>query len=189
MIPPAGRPEHGIRARRLDDVNENLVEVEDRQMGISRLETTASLPFPHGGIRRAMIEIFILISLSKNISARAKSQGRSGVPFVFLLLGLWFGGEIGGGIAGGLVSLMMDPTSEPDFLLCYLGAIACAVIGAVIAFKIVGPLETGRSESRLEIRDRDLPVLKERWNDRRAEPDDGRGSHPDGEEKYKPGSR
>jgi hypothetical protein len=136
-----------------------------------------------------MIEIFVLISLSKNISARAKSQGRSGWPFVLLLLGLWFGGEIGGGFAGGILSLMISPNVEPNFLLCYLGAIGCAIIGAVIAFQVVGPLEPTRAISRLEVHDKDLPVLKERWNDRNAGPDNRGGPRPGGEEKYRPESR
>ena len=136
-----------------------------------------------------MIEIFALIAMGKNISARAKSQGRSGVPFVLLLIALWFGGEIGGAIGGVVLSEVLDPGKEPNMLYCWLGAMVCAIIGAVIAFKIVGPLETGRSDSRLEVRDRDLPILKERWNDRSDERDDRRGSRNEDDEKYKPGSR
>ena len=136
-----------------------------------------------------MIEIFVLITLSKNISARAKSQGRSGVPFVFLLLALWFGGEIGGAVAGVVVSLILEPNSEPEFILPWLLGIACAIIGAFIAFKIVGPLEPEHSEDRLDIRDRDVPILKERWNDRKAAQDDRREPRRDGDENYRPGAR
>ena len=136
-----------------------------------------------------MIEIFALIAMSKNISARAKSQGRSGAPFVLLLIALWFGGEIGGAIGGVVLSTIIDPGSEPNMLFCWLGAMACAIIGAAIAFQIVGPLETGYSDSRLKVRDRDLPILKERWNDRSDDRDDRHGSRHEDDEKYKPGSR
>ena len=111
------------------------------------------------------------------------------MPFVLLLLALGFGGEIGGAVAGVVVSLILDPTTEPSLLLPWLLGMLCAIIGAFIAFKIVGPLETKQFEGRLVVRDRDIPILKERWNDRNTMQDDRREPRHDGDEKYKPGSR
>jgi|SRR5579883_673054 len=84
-----------------------------------------------------MLEIIILFALGKNIAAKAREKGRSGGWFVFLLLGLWFGGEIFGAIAAGLVGMIAMGEQEPPLAMCYLGALAGAAIGAVIAFAIV----------------------------------------------------
>jgi hypothetical protein len=84
-----------------------------------------------------MLEILILFRLGRNIADRAKRKGLSSTAFVFLLLGFWFAGEIGGSILGAIVLLILNPHEEPNFLLIWLGSIVCAILGAVLAFKIV----------------------------------------------------
>lgn len=84
-----------------------------------------------------MLEIFALISLGKNIAAKARVKGRRGGPFVLLLVVLWFGGEIFGAIVAGVVSMVALGDDEPNILILYLGAIPGAIIGAVVAFQIV----------------------------------------------------
>ncbi len=84
-----------------------------------------------------MIEILILFQLGPMIAARARRQGRSGFQYVLLLLGLWFGGEIGGAVLGMVVSLLLDPMNEPNLLLIYVGSLAGASGGAVMAFRMV----------------------------------------------------
>lgn len=84
-----------------------------------------------------MIEIFALISLGKNIAAKAREKGRSGGPFVLLLVVLWFVGEIFGAIVAGVVAMIALGDDEPNMLILYLGAIPGAIIGAVVAFQIV----------------------------------------------------
>jgi hypothetical protein len=64
-------------------------------------------------------------------------KGLSSTAFVFLLLGLWFGGEISGGIAGAVVSFLLNPHVSPSPLLMYAGGIAGALLGSTLAFKIV----------------------------------------------------
>ncbi len=88
-----------------------------------------------------MLEILILIGLSKSIAAKANAKGRSGTPFVLMLVGLWIGGEICGAILGVIISVSSNPkATEPNMVLIYGGALAGAIIGAVISFVIVNSL-------------------------------------------------
>jgi hypothetical protein len=84
-----------------------------------------------------MLEILILFRLGSSIADRAKRKGLSSTAFVLMLLGFWFSGEIGGGIIGAIVSMILNPHQEPHIGLIYLGALVCAILGAVLAFKIV----------------------------------------------------
>ena len=92
-----------------------------------------------------MLEILALIAMGKSIAAKARAKGRSGTPYVFLLLALWFGGEIFGAIVAAILT-EPDANGEPNMLVMYLGALVCAAIGAVIAFVIVGALQPIREE-------------------------------------------
>jgi hypothetical protein len=91
-----------------------------------------------------MLEILILIRLGQGISNRARDKGRSGGLFVVLLLLLWFGGEICGGIAGAVIGMVAMGQDEPALVVCYLGALVGAAIGAVVAFAIVNNLSPVR---------------------------------------------
>jgi membrane associated rhomboid family serine protease len=104
-----------------------------------------------------MIEILILISLSKNIAAKAREKGRSGGAFVVLLLALWIGGELFGAILGCVVSLVALDDDEPNMLMCYAGALGGAIVGAVVAFLIVKAIAPtySRDEDDYERYDRD----------------------------------
>ncbi|MBP3953962.1 hypothetical protein J8F10_01420 [Gemmata sp. G18] len=93
-----------------------------------------------------MIEILILIRLSKSIAAKAREKGRGGAPFVFLLLALWLGGEVFGTVIGMIISLAVLGDEEPNLLVMYPPAILGAIVGAVVAFQIVkaiAPAHTG----------------------------------------------
>jgi hypothetical protein len=87
-----------------------------------------------------MLEIILVFALSKKIAAMANDKGRSGVGYVFLFIGLWFGGEIAGAIAGVILSLAANPNAEPSFAIVYVLALVGAAVGAIIAFVIVGNL-------------------------------------------------
>jgi hypothetical protein len=91
-----------------------------------------------------MLEIILLYVMGKKIAAIAAGKGRGGTGYVFLLLGLWFGGEIGGGIFGFMVALAADPGREPNLGVVYLCAIMGAAVGAVTAFVIVNSLSPVR---------------------------------------------
>ena len=88
-----------------------------------------------------MLEIMILFAMGKSIAAKARAKGRRGTPYVLLLLGLWFGGEIFGALVV-IVATAVTSGGEPDMFLAYLGALGFAVLGAVIAFTIVGALQS-----------------------------------------------
>lgn len=92
-----------------------------------------------------MLEIILLWVMGKKVVGIARSKGRSGTPYVFLLLGLWFGGEIGGAVFGAVISLISNPHQEPSFGIMYGLALLGAAIGAILTFVIVNslpPIET-----------------------------------------------
>ncbi len=97
-----------------------------------------------------MLEILLLIHLSKKIAAKAREKGRSGGWFVLLLLFLWFGGEIAGAIAA---AVALEVAGEDNFFIVYLAALAGAVCGGVFAFLIVGALTPVRSEDDYDYAD------------------------------------
>ncbi len=84
-----------------------------------------------------MLEIILLFVLGKKIAALAGEKGRSGWPFVLVLIALWVGGEIAGGVAGAVVSVYALGDDEPNMLLMIVGALVGAATGAVVAFLIV----------------------------------------------------
>src|SRR5262245_15871710 len=136
-----------------------------------------------------MLEILILIKLGTNIAAKAREKGRNSVGYVFLLLALWFGGEIFGAIVAAVISVAVLGDAEPNLLLVIAGGLGCAAIGAVIAFQIVKALPSLRSDDYEEYeeyddryeypddrnqdaeRDRDQDQDQERGRDRRRDRD------------------
>jgi hypothetical protein len=95
-----------------------------------------------------MLEILILIALGKNIAAKARAKGRSGPPFVILLVVLWIGCELAGAVVAGIVSMVVFGGGEPELLVLYMGALPGAIIGALIAFGIVSALGPARPRDR-----------------------------------------
>ena len=87
-----------------------------------------------------MLEIFFLVFLGKKIAAKARDKGWSGAGAVVLLVGLWFGGEVVGLIAAVVAEEVLHPDDEPNIFLLLLGCYACAALGAVVAFTVVGLL-------------------------------------------------
>ena len=77
-----------------------------------------------------MIEILVLIALTKRIGNIVKAKGHKPGGYKAMLVGFWFGGEILGLIIGFAV--------VGEGLAIYLFAIIGAVIGAFVAFGIIG---------------------------------------------------
>ena len=113
-----------------------------------------------------MLEIIILINLSKKIAAKAREKGRTEWPFVVLLIFLWVGGEISGGIAGAIVSTVALGDDEPNLLLMLLGALAGVITGAVLAFQIVKALAPARTYDDYEDEDEEDYDRPKRDHDR-----------------------
>ena len=110
-----------------------------------------------------MLEILILISLSRNVAAKARAKGRSPAPFVIILLVLWIGGEVFAAIVAAVISTIVLGDAEPNLLLVYPAAILGAVVGAVVAFQIVKAIAPARTYGDYEDDD---------YDDRRERDDD-----------------
>jgi hypothetical protein len=76
-----------------------------------------------------MLEFFIIRALGGKIADIARGKGRSAVPYVLLLVLLWFGGEISGALIG------FGVLDEP--LAGVVMALGGAASGAGIAFAVV----------------------------------------------------
>lgn len=83
-----------------------------------------------------MIEILVLIALSKKIGGMAKEKGYKSIIFALMTVALWLGFEVGGALGGGLVSTIFD---LPQCLV-YLFALACAACGGGLAYLIADAL-------------------------------------------------
>jgi membrane protein DedA with SNARE-associated domain len=83
-----------------------------------------------------MLEIIILFRLATRVGAIVREKGHSAFWFQFLLVVLWFGGELGGAVVGTLIGMILENGSEAPFLFVYLFALLGAVLGAVITFQI-----------------------------------------------------
>jgi hypothetical protein len=88
-----------------------------------------------------MLEILVLINLSKRIMAIAKSKGRSSAGWVVLLIVLWFGGELTGAVVAAIVAYPREPLLE-----VYLFGLGGAAVGAVATFAIVKNLPSLRQQ-------------------------------------------
>lgn len=84
---------------------------------------------------RTMIELFILVRLSRRISHLARSGGRSATTWVLILLGAWFAGEFVGFGCGAAIGGLLGGEGLLPFLLGYGGALMTAVAcqGSVFA--------------------------------------------------------
>jgi len=82
-----------------------------------------------------MLEIMILIAMSRSIGDIVQAKGRARIGYQLLLWLFWFGGELCGAIAGGVLSAA-GGGDEPNLILVYGCGLAGAVVGAVLAFAI-----------------------------------------------------
>lgn len=82
-----------------------------------------------------MLEILALIWLGKRIGAIVRDKGRKAGGYQFLLVVMWFGGEIVGAIIGAILT-------GGDGLAPYIFALFGAAAGAGITFWIVNSLST-----------------------------------------------
>ena len=101
-----------------------------------------------------MLEIIILINLTKNIGKIVEAKGRKKGGYQLMVVGLWIGGEIFGAIVGGILAAIVFEESEGgEQLLVYAFALGGAILGAVTAFLIaknVAPLDDDEAALRLQ---------------------------------------
>lgn len=79
-----------------------------------------------------MLEIIMLIRLTRVIGKMLEEKGRKAGWFKFLTVVLWFGGEIVGGIMGGIIAALNGWNN----LIAYLFALIGAAVGAGTAYMI-----------------------------------------------------
>jgi hypothetical protein len=119
----------------------------------------------------SMLEILLIVVLSKGISRIVKSKGYKSGWFVVMFIVFWFAGEIGGAIIGmiiGIISTGGRATTttgpgEPHMLIAYVCALIGAAAGAATAFLIVKLMPAQRSrleEEELEEIDEFTPAPK-----------------------------
>jgi hypothetical protein len=94
-----------------------------------------------------MLEILLLIALTKRIGAILKEKGRKGGWYQLLLVILWFGGEF----AGLLFGLLLTNGGRSGGLLVYIVGLAGAAAGAGLAFMIANNAQSDTSALQRQI--------------------------------------
>jgi hypothetical protein len=106
-----------------------------------------------------MLEIILVVMISKKIAAMQKEKGRSAAGYIVLFVLLWFGGEIFGAVVGTLVTMAQNPAALNDGFnfVAYLFALVGAAIGGTVGYLIAAampPLDDPRKKA-LEVFDDD----------------------------------
>lgn len=83
-----------------------------------------------------MLELFLLIRLSKTMGSMAEDRGVSKALHIILLIVFWFIGEISGGFIGAIVGAIAFEMDDP-LIPAIIGAICGAACGALLAFGLV----------------------------------------------------
>lgn len=92
-----------------------------------------------------MLELLILFVLGRNLGVNARAKGRTAIGYQFLLVFLWFAGEVAGGIAGLLLLLLFyGEEAREVWFLAYPLMIAGAALGAWGVFFLVKSLPDQR---------------------------------------------
>ena len=102
-----------------------------------------------------MIEIFVVIALTKRIANRAREKGQSAGMFGFLLVACWIVGEFTGAFAGAIASAAGG--GEPQMIVVYAGALMGAAAGAMLANGLLGLAKDNFSSSRLPSQTFEVP--------------------------------
>ena len=95
-----------------------------------------------------MLEIVVIVMLSRRIGAIAKKKGHKPRPNIIFFIVMWVVGEIIGGMIGAFLAKGHIWTS-------YVMALIGAAVGAVIAFRVVNGLDD-RSDPNLITIDGDV---------------------------------
>jgi Na+-transporting methylmalonyl-CoA/oxaloacetate decarboxylase beta subunit len=80
-----------------------------------------------------MLEIIILIFLTRHVGGIVRSKGRTAGWFQVLTVVLWIGGELTGAVIGAIVGALTDSGRLLAYLFALLGAAAGAGISILIA--------------------------------------------------------
>jgi len=82
-----------------------------------------------------MLEIILLIWLCRKMGALMATKGRRAIGYQFMVVGMWFGGEIIGGITGAALGAggARGELNAAVYLFAIIGAIAGVSVAFVIA--------------------------------------------------------
>ena len=126
-----------------------------------------------------MLEIFILFKLGMAISRKAMSKGWPGVPFVILMIALYFASGIAGCFLAIEVASQVDPNGEDGFFEGIIGFYTGAALGIIGCFLLVSVLpDRGEPEDdydrprRLRSHDENDDDLPRARRERRDDDDD-----------------
>jgi hypothetical protein len=93
-----------------------------------------------------MLDIIVLLVLTKSIGRIAANKGHSKTHYQILLVALWFGGELLGFILGMVFGSHFSDDEDAGLLIGAACGIGCAILGAVTAFLIAKNLEPATAE-------------------------------------------
>ncbi len=81
-----------------------------------------------------MLEIILIIFLSRKVGNIAKKRGHKARPNIIFFVVLWFAGELIGALLGSILS-------KGNIIATYFMALIGAAVGAYIAYNIIQNLE------------------------------------------------
>jgi hypothetical protein len=131
-----------------------------------------------------MLEILLIIAISKKMAAMLKEKGRSATGYVILFVVLWFGGEFFGAIAGTALLALQNPANLEQGFSCvtYIFALIGAAIGGGIGYAIAAaatpvddPIRRAYRDTQVDDEDEDDDRPRPR---RRRDRDDGTFEEP-----------
>jgi hypothetical protein len=96
-----------------------------------------------------MLEIALIIVISKKIAVQLRKKGRSPAGYIALFVLLWLGGEIVGALVGTVITVVQNPRALDSgfnftaYILALIGAAVGGSIGYIIA-RVMPPIEKPR---------------------------------------------
>jgi hypothetical protein len=87
-----------------------------------------------------MLEILIIIALSRKIAEITKNKGRGAAGWIVMFIALWIGGELLGAFIAVFASVIVNGGEEPNMLFAWVGGLVGAATGAVISFAVINSL-------------------------------------------------
>jgi hypothetical protein len=89
-----------------------------------------------------VLEIILIVVLSKKIAAMMKEKGRNPAGYIVLFVLLWFGCEVIGFIIGAVISVSQDPRAfdQGIDLLSYIIGLLGAAVGGTTGYLIASAM-------------------------------------------------
>jgi hypothetical protein len=84
-----------------------------------------------------MLDIIVLLILRQSLSGMARRRGLNATGYTWMLVLLWFGGQIGGFLIGLGLAAAIARGDAPNLMVAYGVGLAGAAFGALLTFGIV----------------------------------------------------